>query len=202
METITRLLFEYGVIVVFANVLLEQAGIPLPTLPVLVLSGALASSGGASMPAVLLASLLATMIADTGWYLVGMYRGQKVLSIFCKASRSQDACKSGAEATFARLGGKALLFAKYLPGIGPVATALSGVAHIPLRRFLVLDLTGALLYFVPAVFLGQVFHDAIGAFLDWASRLGLYAILIVLMTAAVWLVSRHHRNDHADARRD
>jgi membrane protein DedA with SNARE-associated domain len=39
-----RLITEYGLALVFANVLLEQLGLPIPAVPALIVSGALAAA--------------------------------------------------------------------------------------------------------------------------------------------------------------
>jgi hypothetical protein len=45
MEEIVARLIEYGLLVVFANVFLEQLGVPIPALPTLVVAGALTARG-------------------------------------------------------------------------------------------------------------------------------------------------------------
>jgi membrane protein DedA with SNARE-associated domain len=42
---IIALIAQYGLLLVFFNVLVEQAGVPLPAVPTLVVAGALAASG-------------------------------------------------------------------------------------------------------------------------------------------------------------
>ena len=45
METVIASLQEYGVLLVFANVLLQQLGAPVPTMPTLIVAGALSVTG-------------------------------------------------------------------------------------------------------------------------------------------------------------
>ncbi len=54
MEEITSLLAQHGLLLVFANVLLTQAGIPVPAVPMLVVAGALAAQGEFGYTALLL----------------------------------------------------------------------------------------------------------------------------------------------------
>ena len=44
------LLSQYGLAIVFANVLIEQIGVPVPAIPTLVIAGALAAEGKLSGP--------------------------------------------------------------------------------------------------------------------------------------------------------
>jgi membrane protein DedA with SNARE-associated domain len=51
METLVALIQQYGLLFVFFNVLMLQAGLPVPAYPTLIITGALAATGGASVPA-------------------------------------------------------------------------------------------------------------------------------------------------------
>ena len=46
MEHLISLLAQYGLLLVFANVLLAQAGLPLPAQPTLIVAGALVRDAG------------------------------------------------------------------------------------------------------------------------------------------------------------
>ncbi len=70
----------------------EQAGLPVPAYPTLIVAGAsLAEPGGdpdgCSSPAV-----LAALIADTFWYVTGRRFGMRVLRTLCRISLSPDSC--------------------------------------------------------------------------------------------------------------
>jgi membrane protein DedA with SNARE-associated domain len=63
-----RLITEYGLALVFANVLLEQLGLPIPAVPALIVSGALAAEGEFSLAAVFGVAFVASMLGDAAWY--------------------------------------------------------------------------------------------------------------------------------------
>ncbi|HMT81815.1 MAG TPA: hypothetical protein PKD66_15715, partial [Azonexus sp.] len=67
---INQNLSQNAVIVVFANVLLQQIGLPLPAVPTLMLAGSLAATPG-SLGLVLAAAIVASVIADWVWYAAG-----------------------------------------------------------------------------------------------------------------------------------
>ena len=69
MQDIQLLLEQYGGWLVFANVLVEQAGLPVPAYPMLIAAGALAGAGGWLTP--WLAATVACLLADTLWYVAG-----------------------------------------------------------------------------------------------------------------------------------
>lgn len=64
MEQMTSLLAQYGLLLVFANVLLTQAGLPLPALPMLIVAGALVHDGQLPLAPVVLAAVAGSLIGD------------------------------------------------------------------------------------------------------------------------------------------
>ncbi|MDR3754932.1 MAG: hypothetical protein P4K93_15625, partial [Terracidiphilus sp.] len=64
----TDILLTYGYLLLFAWVLVEQLGIPLPATPVLLAAGALSVDGPFSFFLALALSVVATLIADVVWF--------------------------------------------------------------------------------------------------------------------------------------
>jgi len=62
---------HYGLMIVTINVLLDQIGLPVPAVPTLVVAGAIGAGGQMSLIAVFAWSVIACLVADCGWYLVG-----------------------------------------------------------------------------------------------------------------------------------
>ena len=63
MDALIRMGVEYGVLIVFATVLIEQLGVPLPAYPVLLFMGSRAAQGELSLPALGMAALSAAVLA-------------------------------------------------------------------------------------------------------------------------------------------
>lgn len=105
-----ELITEYGLPLVFANVLLECLGLPLPALPTLALTGAItvsaslapgafsALTGGfpslipsaalGPLAAIVVMASVAALIGDTLWFWLGRRYGGRVLTFMCKLSIS------------------------------------------------------------------------------------------------------------------
>jgi membrane protein DedA with SNARE-associated domain len=92
MLTLLDLIAQYGVFFVFACVLVEQAGAPVPAYPVLLVAGSLAAAGTHSAGAFLASAVLASVVADSLWYSIGRRYGNRVLRTLCKLSLSPDGC--------------------------------------------------------------------------------------------------------------
>lgn len=191
MEALLALIQQYGLLFVFANVLMLQAGLPVPAYPTLIITGALAAKGGASVPALVGVAILAALVADIGWYMAGRRFGTSVLRTICRVSLSPDSCVRQTESIFARWGARSLAVAKFIPGFASVATSMAGVVRLPLWKFILFDAIGAALWAGVAIGLGYLFSGAINqvlSVLETLGRIGLWLIAgaFVLYLAVKW----------------
>jgi membrane protein DedA with SNARE-associated domain/rhodanese-related sulfurtransferase len=189
MQHIASLLQQFGLLILVLNVLLEQAGLPLPSYPMLIVAGALTFTGGSLAPAVI-AAAAAAMVADLGWYLAGLRWGGKVLGTVCRVSLSPDSCVRQTQSLFSRAGPKALLFVKFLPGIGLVTVAMSGISGVSLQTFLLFDAIGAGLFVSVPIVLGRVFHGAVDVLLATIAQLGQYGAILLVAAFALYVCVR------------
>jgi membrane protein DedA with SNARE-associated domain len=176
---LTAIVLRHGVGFVFLNVFLQQLGIPVPAVPTLLVAGALAAGGKLPFGNLLAAAALATVAADTAWFLLGRRYGQKVLKTLCKLSLSPDSCVRQTEGLFDSYGLKSLLFAKFVPGYSTVAPPLAGAAGATLPRFLAFTSAGTLIWVGTALGLGLVFHGAIDRVLASLANLGGWAFAVL-----------------------
>jgi len=128
---------------VFLNVLAQQLGLPVPVLPTLVVAGAVAASGKMSAAALYALAIAACVIADSAWYTAGRRYGGRVMSLLCRVSLSPDSCVSRTQNAFERWGAKALLIAKFVPGLALIAPPLAGATRMQFGRFIAFSAVGA-----------------------------------------------------------
>ena len=102
-------------------VFVEQVGLPIPSVPLLLASGALAGMHRMNFFAALAVAMFAAICADFLWYQLGRTKGIKILQLLCKISLEPDSCVRKTEGLFSREGSRSLIFAKFLPGLGTVA---------------------------------------------------------------------------------
>jgi len=79
MTDILPLLLRYGYLVVFGVVLLENLGLPVPGVAVLIVAGGLAGGGQLRLATVGLLAVVAALLGDLVWYGLGRWRGRPVL---------------------------------------------------------------------------------------------------------------------------
>ena len=200
METILASLREHGVLLVFANVFLQQLGAPLPAFPTLVLAGALSVAGIISAPATLAAAILGSLVADAAWYAAGIRYGRPVLSLLCRVSLSPDACVRQSEDRLARWGPWALVIGKFVPGLSTVAPPVAGLVGVRPRTFAVASTAAAALYFGAGLALGMAFHDQVNDVLAAAAERAPVAAAGLALLLAAYLAYRSLRR-RAFARR-
>src|SRR5262245_48527581 len=179
MDELARQLTRHGLLLVFLNVLLEQAGLPIPATPVLVLAGALAARGEMSLAPVLLTATLASLMADTVWYALGRRKGRRILKALCRVSLSPESCVRRTERSFDRYGLYSIAVAKFIPGFSTVAPPLAGAMRVGAGRFTLVAVLAALAWVGAAVAVGWCFHDAIGDVADWLEGLGFWGPVLV-----------------------
>src|SRR6202158_4137945 len=143
---LVSLLGQYGLALVFANVLIEQMGLPVPALPTLVVAGALATEGKLSMPLLFAVALVACLLADITWYIAGRLFGNRVMKLLCRISLTPDYCVSETQARFERWGVSALVIAKFVPGLATIAPPLAGATRLGWQRFLLFNTLGGALW--------------------------------------------------------
>jgi membrane protein DedA with SNARE-associated domain/rhodanese-related sulfurtransferase len=192
MQAIFTLIEQYGLALVFANVLLLQLGLPLPAYPTLITIGALAAAGRYSPALVIGVAVIASLMADLVWYFVGHRVGRRALSLMCRLSLSPDSCVRQSESIYERFGPPSLLLAKFIPGYAAIATAMAGIVRTQRVSFVLFDALGATLWAGVGVALGWTFRDAVAevlAVLEQAGRVGLLLLasaLALFISAKAW----------------
>lgn len=186
LSSITQSLRQDAVTVVFVNVLLQQAGLPVPALPTLLLAGSLAATPG-ELGKVLAAAVVASLIADWAWYRLGRAFGYRVLAGLCRLSINPASCVSQTEAQFIRWGVSSLVVAKFIPGFSTVAPPIAGALRMNLQGFLVAAAAGAGLWAGLVLGAGWFLKDAVQAAILVLDRHAGRAFLWGLLAIAIWL---------------
>src|SRR3954470_10397659 len=160
-QDLVLLIGEYGVALVFANVLLEQIGLPVPAIPTLIVAGALGAEGTLYAPAVFGAAFVASMLGDLAWYVGGRVYGKRVMKLLCRISISPDSCVSQTEAQFERWGTGLLVFSKFVPALSTIAPPLAGAARLGWVRFSFFNGIGVTLWAGAGIGAGLLLHTQI-----------------------------------------
>jgi len=181
------LISQYGLAIVFVNVFIEQIGLPIPAIPTLVVAGALGATGQLSLPLVFIVALVACLIADGAWYVIGRIYGNSVMKTLCRISLTPDSCVSETQSRFERWGVNALLVAKFVPGLSLIAPPLAGATRIGVPTFLLFNGIGAALWVVAGIGGGALFGRQVEYVLAKIQDYGTIAVIVIAALLAAYI---------------
>jgi membrane protein DedA with SNARE-associated domain len=193
MHSTLEFVLRHGYTLVFLVVLMEQAGLPIPSLPILLAVGALAGAGKMSLPLALGLAVVASLIADSIWYGLGRLRGHSILSLLCRISLEPDSCVRRTENTFAQRGARSLLVAKFIPGLSTAAPPLAGMLRMRLSRFFTWDAAGALLWAGAYAGVGFIFSSELDRVAVHLQRLGSGLLVLLVGGLAAYLGFKYYQ---------
>jgi membrane protein DedA with SNARE-associated domain len=187
MHETLEFLIRHGYWVLFGWVLAEQLGAPVPSVPILLAMGALIGLGRTSLGPALAVAFFASIVADSAWYILGRQKGSSVLTLLCRISLEPDSCVSSTRLWFKKLGGWALVVAKFVPGLSTIAPPMAGLSRMPAWKFLSTDGAGVILWAGAYMALGYVFREQLEDVGQFAFRLGGWLVAVVSAILAVWI---------------
>jgi membrane protein DedA with SNARE-associated domain/rhodanese-related sulfurtransferase len=176
--------------VLFVWVLVEQAGIPVPSVPMLLAAGTMSAAHKLHIAYALPLVMLACVISDSGWYWLGREYGTRVMNLLCRMSLEAATCVEKTQGTVGKRGPVTLLFAKFVPGLSTMAAPIAGQARIPYLEFLAYDMAGTVLWAGGWMFAGRFFGDLAKRSSGFFSLLGHFAIGLVLLMVVALLLYR------------
>jgi membrane protein DedA with SNARE-associated domain/rhodanese-related sulfurtransferase len=193
MDLPTHIVLMYGYLLLFAWLVVEQLGLPLPAAPILVAAGALSASHQLSFALALAAGVAGSLVADTIWYFVGRKYGHHVLRILCKLSLEPNTCVRKTQDSFGRRRAVTLLIAKFVPALATLAPPVAGQNGMSYAEFLFYDGLGATLWVSAALAVGRFFGDLLKrdpGLLNWAGRFWLALLLLAVAAFVLWRLAR------------
>lgn len=199
MPDILSLLDTYGVLLLFAILLLKEIGLPIP-IPgdlLMLLAGARAATGNLSLLEVLLAATLAGLIGAFVQYFLARGPGRGAIYRFGKYVGLTPARLDKASATVKSRGWVAIALARALPGLRIGAVAACGLASVPLATFATGLLAGTLLFVGFHTLLGFFAGPGVGALLSTLNLPLLPVLLLLALLGLVgWLIIKRRQSTH------
>ena len=183
---------QYGYALLFAWVLIEQGGLPIPATPLLLAAGALAGRGRMHLALVILAGTAGCFAADFFWYWFGKRRGAVVLNLLCRIAMEPDSCVRRTETRFAKWGPRTLLFCKFVPGLNTAAPALAGMVGVPYPRFVLFGVIGGALWTTAFALVGFLFSRQLDHIVRDANLVGNGLLILFLASVVAYVLYRWH----------
>jgi membrane protein DedA with SNARE-associated domain len=174
---------RHGYIVLFAWIVAEQLGAPVPAAPMLIAAGVISATGQITLGRALLVATLGCLLGDSVWYILGKRRGSALLGVLCKISLEPQTCVRRSSEFISRYGSRSLLLAKFIPGISALAVPVASTAGISRLSFLSYDLLGSLLYVGTYLAIGRLLGDRVDKLSVFASSIKSVALALAIVIA-------------------
>ena len=180
---------QYGYVAVFALVMVEDFGIPVPGELTLIATSLIASQGGLSIVAVLFLAWLGAVTGDNIGYAIGHFGGVRVLVRYGWRIGLTQARLDRTHAFFERWGGEVVLAARFIEVLRQLNGIIAGSGGMPWPKFLLYNAIGAALWVgawgLGVYLLGQSFLN----YLPVITRVGSLAGAVVVAAAVVFLLA-------------
>lgn len=177
----------YGYPILFAGVMLENAGIPVPGETAVLAFGYLASCGYFDIRIVIGLTIAAAVIGDN----VGFWLGREFARPWLRGGRRFMFLTPKAleltESYFHRYGGWTIFFARFITGIRVVGAVAAGTAGMDWRRFLVANAMGACAWATTMALVGYFFGQYQEQLEKVIGRGGLIALVIIFLVGGHFL---------------
>ena len=185
----THFFTTHGLPLLFAVVMLESFGIPLPGETALSAFGVLASQGHYSIVAVIAVAAAAAIIGDNlGYELIGRKGGRRLFERWGPLRRRAERILPPTEELMAKHGGKVVFFGRFITVLRYTAAWVAGIARMPWRKFLFWNAAGGICW---ATLVGLVSYYAGGAAADAIQRYGIYAAAVVAGAVVIFFLITH-----------
>ena len=190
------LLGRWGYVVIFAAMLLENAGVPLPGETITLLGGYAAGSGQLNLWGVMAAAAGGAVLGDNLGYWVGRRLGWPVMVRLGGWLGQRPERLEGLRQRFLRRAGLSVFLGRFVAVLRVLAGPLAGAVAMPYRLFLLCNLAGALLWAGTMVSLAWLWGRwiPIDRMLAGVVEFGLVALgLVVLLVLLPRLLERFNR---------
>jgi membrane protein DedA with SNARE-associated domain len=191
MNETAEFVIRHGYAVLFFWILAEQGALPIPSVPLLLVCGALARTGHLSAVPILFFGVLACLIADGVWFQIGRGRGTKILGFLCRMALEPDSCVRQTESGFVRYGVRFLLVSKFIPGMNALAAPLAGSSRVGWVPFLLFDSLGAAIFISSWGTVGYVFTGQLEAIGNVVGRAGFRLFLSIVVLTGGWIAWKY-----------
>ena len=167
-------------------------GMPIPEEAAIVVAGVLSSQGQLDWHIAFAVCLAGAIVGDSFMYAIGYRWGHGIFTShprFAKlfATENEQQFQNQVEAHAL----KVMLIARFLVGIRAPVYVMTGVVHLPFRRFLLYDVLSASLVVGVVFWLSYVFGEEVVGWVKHAEIRATIVVLLIIIAAVAILYYRH-----------
>ena len=194
----THFITHHGLPLLFAVVLIESFGVPLPGETALIAFGVLAAQGHYSIAAVIAIAAAGAIVGDNlGYWLIGRVGGRALFRRWRWLNQYGDRVLPRAEALMERHGGKTVFFGRFVSILRYTVAWVAGLSHMQWWRFLFWNAAGGIAW---ATAVGLTAYYGGRAVADSIQRYGLYAAAFVVVAIIIALLGLRYARGRVEKR--
>ena len=178
----------------FWGMVLESAGMPLPSELLLPFAGFLVQRGSFTFLGAIIASTVGGALGYLGLYFVGRYVGRPVIERWGRYAFITRADLERADAWFALHGPWAVLVARMVPVMRGLIALPAGAAHMSPLVYITYSVIGSVPWTVGLVWAGISLGSHWNTVAPYFHWLTLAVVLVLALLAIGWIVT-HRRRD-------
>jgi membrane protein DedA with SNARE-associated domain len=181
---------KFGYAAVFALVLVEDFGVPVPGETVLVLAAVYAGAGRLNIVLVALFGFAGAVIGDNIGFALGHFGGRPLAERYGRFVFLTPERLDRATAFFERHGGKIIVVARFIEGLRQANGIIAGITGMHWRRFLAFNALGAALWVAVWTTIGYASGAHIDSIYNTATKYSVYLAIAFGVLVAL-LIVRH-----------
>lgn len=189
----SHFLSTYGYGAVFLLVALESLGLPVPGETALLAAAAAAGRGRMNVWLVIVVGAAGAIAGDACGYWIGRRGGLPLVRRYGHYIGLDEAKLARARQFYARYGGRAVFFGRFIAVLRIAAAMLAGITCMPYSRFTFYNASGGICWAAIIGFLGYRFGQSLPQLERAIGRGGLIALIATGMLGAAYLAWRRHR---------
>jgi membrane protein DedA with SNARE-associated domain len=186
---LTHFFTHHGLPLLFAVVMIESFGVPLPGETALIAFGVLASQGNYDVRWVIVSAAAGAIVGDNlGYWLIGRLGGRALFQRRRWLQKYSERVLPRGEALMARHGGKIVFFGRFVSVLRYTVAWIAGLSRMDWWKFLLWNAAGGIAW---ATAVGLVAYYLGHSAADTVQRYGLYAVAAIAGALALgWIAIR------------
>lgn len=198
--TITNDIARYGYLAIIFGMFIENAGMPVPSEPMLLFAGYLIHLGKLNLAGALGSAVLGSLLGGLVMYWIGAAGGRPFILKYGRYVHLTPQALDRTESWFARFGRRAVSLARIIPIIRTWISMPAGIARMPLPQFVLFTTLGVLPWCLALLTIGiglgarwKAFESRLWSLDILAVVLSLLAVTTLVLLLRARARGRNHR---------
>ena len=181
---------QYGYVILFFGVMLENASLPVPGETILIIASFYSHHGNLVLTDVILLATVGCILGDNISFYLGRRLGRPFILQYGKFFFITTHRLGQVEAFFHRHGDKTIFLQRWITGVRVIGALVAGTTKMPWSRFLLFNCLGAITWVMTISLLTYVFAVNLPVLLKILSRSG-WALLAVVVLLIAFFYFKH-----------